>query len=187
MAHFPFPRFQPSETLNTVSLKQTPIRTKCGVPSASSLRSGASDTYFVGWLPHQCSDVYACARYSAWHRAIRNTWALGIIHRCAISLTCDGPDCVPWPSPWPNPHAAVLLQNMTILGDRIFIEVIKLKWGLGWTIIQYKDIPYILYPYIVIIGRGSLNTDKERGKTTLRHKERPSYKPRTQVWHRSRP
>lgn len=119
-----------------------------------------------------------------------NTEHLGSGHHsllCAISVTCDGPDCVPWPSPWPNPHAEVLLQNMPTLGDRIFIEVIKLKWGLGWTVIQYKDIPYILYPYIVILGRGSINTVKERGKTTLRHKERPSYKPRTQVWHRSRP
>ena len=128
-----------------------------------------------------------CARYSACHTAIRNSCVLGIIHCSASVLTCDGPDCVPWPSPWPNPYAEVLLQNMTILGDGIFNEVIKLKRGLGWTLIQYKDIPYILYPYIVIIGRRNLNTDKERGKTVLRHKERPSYKTRIQVWNRSWP
>lgn len=45
-----------------------------------------------------------------------------------------------------NPYVDVLTpapQNMTVLGDRFFKEVIKVKWGRkGGALIQYNWCPY---------------------------------------------
>lgn len=80
--------------------------------------------------------------------------------------------------PLQNSYVVVLSlvpQNMTVFGDRVFIEELKLKKKtLGWTLINRNDLR----------RWGNLDSDMDKGKT---QGEDGQYKPKRKAWNRSYP